>query len=67
MNTFLKKAVIPLAIFAGGVLFGSGVTHVVGQKEKNRLKEEARRASDMTERAIAVAEKLAQEKNIESA
>ncbi len=29
----------------------------------NFLKEEARRASDMTERAIAVAEKLAQEKN----
>ena len=29
------------------------------------LKEEARRASDMTERAIAVAEKLAQEKKSE--
>ena len=67
MIIFLKKAVIPLAIFAGGALFGAGMTHVVGQKEKNRLKEEARRASDMTERAIAVAEKLAQEKNIESA
>jgi len=67
MLCVLKKIAVPLGCILLGGILGGGVATVHGQKEKNRLKEEAKRASDMAERAIVAAEKLAQKKNSESA
>lgn len=63
----LKKIAVPLGCFLLGSVLGGTVVSVLGQKEKNKLKEETMRASDMAERAIVAAEKLAQKKNSESA
>ena len=63
----LRKIAVPLGCVLFGSVLGGGVVCVLGQKEKTRLKEEAMRASDMAERAIVAAEKLAQKKNSESA
>ena len=63
MLCVLKKIAVPLGCVLFGGILGGGVVTVLGQKEKTRLKEEAVRASDMAERAIVAAEKVAQKKN----
>ena len=67
MLCVLKKIAVPVGCVLLGSVLGGTVVSVLGQKEKNKLKEEAMRASDMAERAIVAAEKLAQKKNSESA
>ena len=46
-----------------GAVLGGGVVAVISQKEKNRLREETKRAQRNEERAINAGEKLLEEYN----
>lgn len=46
-----------------GTVFGGGVDAAIGQKQKNKLREEAKRAQHTAERAVKAGEILQEECN----
>ena len=59
MDKILKEGINILI----GTVFGGGVVAVIGQKQKNRLREEAKRAQRTAERAVKAGEILQEECN----
>lgn len=59
MEKILKEGIKILI----GTVFGGGIVAVIGQKQKNRLREEAKRAQHTAERAVKAGEILQEEYN----
>lgn len=59
MEKILKEGIKILI----GTIFGGGIAVAIGQKQKNRLREEAKRAQRTAERAVKAGEILQEEYN----
>ena len=59
MDKILKEGIKILI----GTVLGGGIVAAIGQKQKNRLREEAKRAQHTAERAVKAGEILQEEYN----